>query len=214
MTASTFAHEFDFETSAHAPEFNLPQRAGRLLWAPMLVMALMAFPIAFLLGLARAAVVADGSDPAAAVALGQFGPAFMFIGFASVFAAISFAIARILGIFRVGGGVVQEAAGRTVLSLKMPRTAKVFMLLMMMGMMAILLAVIGHFAIGVAVLGGDETALANAAGWFDYLAGVRRVGTAAYLLAIAFGLASIIEVLRFQAERISQLPSEAPVQIP
>jgi len=210
MTASTLAHDFELETSARAPGFNRPQRIGRLLWAPMLAMALMAFPIALLLGFARSAAVTDGTDPAAIAALGQFGAAFMFLGFASVFAAISFAIARILGVFRVGGGQVQETAGRTVKTLKMPLTAKVFIALMVMAMMAILLPVMAHFGIGLAILGGNETALANSPAWFDWLEGARRVGTATYLLAIAFGLVSIIEVLRFQALRIRELPTEAP----
>ena len=210
MTASTLAHDFELDSSAHAPGFNLPQRVGRLLWAPMLAMALMAFPIALLLGFARSAAIADGTDPVAIAALGQFGPAFMFVGFATVFAAISFAIARILGVFRAGGGQVQETAGRTVKTLKMPLTAKAFIALMVMAMMAILLPVIPHFGIGLAILAGNDTALANSAVWFDWLEGVRRVGTATYLLAIALGLASIIEVLRFQAQRIRELPSEVP----
>ena len=111
MTVMTSSQDFDTETSRRAPGANLPQRAGKLLWAPMLAMALMAFPIALLLGFIRSAAVADGTDAAAIAALGHFGPAFMFIGFASVFAAISFAIARILGVFRVGGGQVQATAG-------------------------------------------------------------------------------------------------------
>jgi hypothetical protein len=210
MTASTLAHDFQLETSARAPGLNLPQRIGKLLWAPMLAMALMTFPIALLLGFARSAAVTDGSDPAAIAALGQFGAGFMFLGFASVFAAISFAIARILGVFRVGGGQVQETAGRSVKTLKMPLTAKVFIGLMVMAMMAIVLPVIAHFGIGLAIVGGNDTALTNSAAWFDWLEGARRVGTATYLLAIAFGLASIIEVLRFQAQRIRELPTEAP----
>jgi hypothetical protein len=59
----------------------------------------------------------------------------MAIGFAAVFAAISFAIARILGAFRKGGGDVQEAAGTEVRTLKMPLTAKLFIAVMAMGMM-------------------------------------------------------------------------------
>lgn len=59
----------------------------------MLAMALMAFPLALLVGFTRSAAIADGSDPSAIAAPGHVGPAFMFVGFASVFAAISFAIA-------------------------------------------------------------------------------------------------------------------------
>ena len=210
-TTTTALAQFEFETSPRALGLNLPQKVGTRLWAPMLVMALMAFPIALLIGFARSAAIADGSDPAAIAALGHIGPAFMFIGFASVFAAISFAIARILGVFRVGGGEVRETAGRSVKTLKMPLTAKVFIGLMVMAMMAIVLPVIAHFGIGLAILGGDSTALANSETWFSWLEGARRIGTAMYLLAIAFGLATIIEVLRFQTTRIRELPAEAPL---
>jgi len=211
MTATTLTNQFELETGTRAPALNLPQRVGTLLWAPMLAMALMAFPVALLLGFIRSSAVADGTDATAIAALGHFGPAFMFIGFASVFAAISFAIARILGVFRVGGGEVQESTGRSVKTLKMPATAKAFIALMVVAMMAIVLPVIAHFAIGVAIVGGNETALAESETWFSWLEGIRRLGTATYLLAIALGLASIIEVLRFQAVRIRELPSESPV---
>jgi hypothetical protein len=210
MTASTLAANFDLETSSRALDPTLPQRLGNNLWAPMLAMALMAFPIALVIGFARSAAVADGSDPDTIAALGHIGPAFMFLGFASVFAAISFAIARILGVMRTGGGSVQEAAGRSVKTLRMPITGKVFIGLMVAAMMAIVLAVIAHFVIGVAILGGNSTALANAGAWFDWLEGARRLGTAMYLVAIALGLATIVEVLRFQTQRIRELPAEAP----
>jgi len=209
VMGSTTELELELEVSPRAPRANLPQRAGKLLWAPMLAMALMAFPVALLLGFVRSAAVGEGTDPAAIAALGHLGPAFMFIGFASVFAAISFAIARILGVFRVGGGQVQEIAGRSVKTLKMPLTAKVFLGLMMVAMMAILLPVIAHIAIGLAILGGNADALADSETWFAWLEGVRRIGTATFLLAIAFGLATIIEVLRFGASRLLELPAEA-----
>lgn len=208
MTSAASTDPFEYETHPRAPGPNLPQRAGRLLWAPMLVMALMAFPIALALGFARSLAVAEGNDPAAIAALGHLGPAFMFIGFASVFAAISFAVARILGVLRVGGGQVQEAAGRSVRTLKMPLTAKVFIGLMMLAVMAIMLPVLAHLAIGLAILGGSAEALADSESWFAWLEGARRLGTAAFLLAIAFGLATIIEVLRFQTNRLTELRSE------
>jgi hypothetical protein len=210
MTTSALTHGFALESSHNAPDVNLPQKLGTRLWKPMLLMALMAFPMALIVGFIRSAAIADGSDEVAVAALSHFGAGFMFVGFAAVFAAISFAIARILGVFRVGGGQVQQASGRTVKTLKMPLTAKVFIALMVMAMMAIVIPVIAHFAIGLAVLGGNANALANSETWFLWLEGVRRVGTAGYLVAIAFGLASIVEVLRFQTARIRELSQEAP----
>ena len=94
--------------SDRAPDLNLPQKMGRMLWAPMILMAVMAFPSAAILGIVRATLVAAGDNPDTVALLGQFVPAVMFIGFASVLAAIVFAIARILGELRTGGGVIQE----------------------------------------------------------------------------------------------------------
>ena len=122
-----------------------PHRMGRMLWAPMLVMAVMAFMIAAILGIVRAALVADGDDADTVALLGQFIPAVMFIGFASVLSSIVFAIGRILGALRTGGGEIQEAAGVGVRTLNMPGTAKLMLLLMMMAMMGLLFAVIVHF---------------------------------------------------------------------
>jgi hypothetical protein len=208
MSFATNPH-FNVELSHHALGPNFPQRIGRLLWAPMLAMGLMAFPLGLFTGVVRAGLVADGGDPAMVAALGQFGPAAMFIGFASVFAAISFAIARILGELRVGGGRIQEAAGRAVHTLRMPLTGYAFIGLMAMAMMLILGGVVGHLIVGAGIVGGDTTLLAQGEGWGIWLEAVRRLGVVTYLAAIALGLATIVEVLRFQAVRVRELPAEA-----
>src|SRR5574337_1374622 len=57
-------------------------------------------------------------------------PAAMFLGFARVFAANSFAIARILDVLRTRGGPIQETAGRPVQTLEVPFLAKAFIVLM------------------------------------------------------------------------------------
>lgn len=206
---SSIRSDFDVETATTAFGFNFPQRAGRLLWAPMLVMALMAFPVGLLIAGVRASIIQQGGDPATVAALGQFGPAVMFIGFAAVFAAVSFAIARILGTLRSGGGAVQQATGRTVQSLRMLPTGRAFIGLMMMAMMLLVGAIVAHFAVGATILGGDASALASAEAWAIGLEAVRRIGVVIYLVAITLGLATIAEVLRFQAIRLRELPAEA-----
>src|SRR6266542_1031179 len=138
MASTPIRNDFDVEVSDRALGYNLPQRLGRALWFPMLAIALMAFPAGVILGAVRGNAIASGGSERAIAALGQFAPAANFLGFAAVFAAISFAIARILGVFRVGGGQVQEAAGRQVQTLKMPWTAKVFLGVMAMGMMTLI----------------------------------------------------------------------------
>ena len=206
---STARSDFAVDTSDRAPDFNIPQRIGRFLWAPMLVMALMAFPLGLVLSVARAGLIQDGGDPNAVVALGQLGPAAMFVGFAAVFASISFAIARILGAFRVGGGAVQEASGRTVQTLRMLPIAKAFLGLMVMAMMILVGAVVAHVVIGLAALSGNADALASAESSAIQLEAIRRMGVVLYLVSIALGLAAIAEVLRFQAIRLRELPDDA-----
>lgn len=184
--------------------YNPPQKAGRILWAPMFAIAVMAFPIGLGLAVYRANGIAADGDSTTVLALGQFVPAAMFTGFAAVFGAISFAIARILGAFRKGGGEIQQEVGNEVQTLKMPGTAKAFLGLMMMAMMLILIPVVIHIVLGFQILGGGEL-LGEVEQWSIWLEGFRRAGTALYLFAIALGLGTIIQVLRFQSIRIREV---------
>ena len=215
-TATVSTHgEYRVTASDHAPDLLLPQKLGVWLWRPMLVMAIMAFPIAFILGAIRADLVADSAtvnDAADAAALGQFVPAIMFLGFASVFAAIVFAIGRILGVLRTGGGQVQETSGRQVITLSMPMTAKGMLLFMMMAMMMLLFAVVTHIVLGIivhdAVQDADLRTIGSVESWATWIEGLRRFGAAVYLVSISLGLATIIQVLRFQSARVRELPGE------
>jgi hypothetical protein len=172
----------------------------------MLAMALMAWPVGLILSGVRAGEIASAAPDLETIAtLGQLVPAFMFIGFLGVFAAISFAIARILGVFRQGGGDVQEAARRNVHTLRMPVIAKAFLGLMMMATMLIAVAVVLHF---VAAAGVGSWSAATLEQWSIVLEAVRRTGVALYLFAITFGLGTIITVLRFQTHRIGRLAGE------
>ena len=191
---------------------TLPQRIGRVLWAPMLAMALMAFPLALALALVRAGLIAQGTAPAVVAALDQYIPAAMFLGFASVFAAISFAIARILGVLRPGGGSIQEAAGRSVQTLKTPFTAYAFIGLMMMAMMLLLGSVAAHVMVAkqafMVVAAGDRAGIVMVQTLSNWLEGLRRLGAGTYLVSIALGLATIFTVLGFQATRLRELAYE------
>lgn len=206
--------EYDVTVSDCGLDVTFAQRLGTWLWKPMLVMGVMAFPAAFILGVIRANPVADGTttDQATTAALGQYVPAVMFFGFASVFAAIVFAIARILGVLRTGGGQVQETSGRQVLTLKTPWTAWGMIVLMMMAMMMLLFAVVAHVVLGVvvhdAVLDGRLASIDTVGEWATAMEGLRRFGVATYLVSISLGLATIIQVLRFQSARVRELPGE------
>lgn len=206
MEAATI-QQFDVEVTRRSQGYNLPQRAGRILWLPMLAIALIAFPVALVLGIVRADEISGGGSAETIETLRHVQAGAMFIGFASVFAAISFAIARILGQFRKGGGDLQEAAGARVETLKMPVTAKVFIGLMMMAMMTLIAAVVLHFVFAADVT-GSVASLELSGERFTVLEAVRRIGVATYLVAITFGLASIAQVLRFQTSRIHELAAE------
>ena len=203
MTTLTI-DDFTTETTVQAPDRNLPQKAGRALWAPMFAMSLVGFAVGMGLAIARSNMISNGDDPLQIAAYGQYIPAAMFFGFAMVFAAISFAIAKILGEFRVGGGSVQEAAHSDVKTLKMPGTAKAFLAGMMMAMMIILVAVALHVLAGVAIAGGGVDAIL-AEQWTIWLEAARRFGTVLYLFSIMLGLITIVKVIQFQSFRIREV---------
>jgi hypothetical protein len=139
----------------------------------------------------------------------------MFLGFALIFAGISFAIARILGVFRTGGGLVQDAVGRGVKTPVMPLTAWIFLMGMMMAMMILMFAFAGHIYTAIQAHGAwigatganapNEPLLGRAETWGTWLEGLRRFGVGLYLASIAFGLATIIKVIRFQTLRVKEL---------
>ncbi len=201
MTTTTY--DFNTETSTKALDVNVPQRAGRTLWAPAFAMSLIGFAAGMILAIVKATAIADG-DAVLAASLNNYGIAAMFFGFTMVFTGISFAIARILGEFRVGGGRTQEAAGSDVKTLKMPATAKAFIGLMAMAMMILMAAVIGHIVVGVQI-NAETLSLVDAEQWDLWLETARRFAVQLYLFAIALGLATIIYVIRFQSIRIREI---------
>ena len=202
MTTATAG--FNTRTTEDVPKELLPHAAGRRLWLPMFLMAIIGFGVGVVLGFLRADAVNSG-DVQTVAALGQFVPGFMFLGFASVFAAIAFAIARILGVFRAGGSGMQKMVGAEIRTLKMPATAKAFIGLMVVAMMTLIVTVVLHLIVGGAIAADNTSALANAETWSIVLEGARRFGVALYLFSIAFGLATIITVLRYQSLRVKEL---------
>lgn len=184
-------------------DYNIPQRMGRRLWLPMFAMALMGWSVGFVLAIVEAAT--DRGDLDALQTLGHLVPAFMFIGFLGIFSAVTFAIARILGELRTGGGRIQETAGSHVQTLRMPTTAKAMLGLMAMGMMALAAAIITNFVAAGAFDGTNPADVIDSSRAAAAASGLRRIGVASYLTGIAFGLGTIIEVLRFQAIRIREV---------
>jgi hypothetical protein len=189
--------------SEHSLGENLPQRAGSRLWLPMFVLALMGWTVGMILALTEATT--DRSETGTLQDLSHLVPGFMFIGFLGVFSAITFAVARILGAFRQGGGDVQETSGCEVQTLKMPGTAKLMLVLMAMGMMVMGAGIVTSFVAAGSFEGVSPTDITDNAAWAAAAGGLRRMGVALYLTGIAFGLGTIIEVLRFQAIRIQEV---------
>jgi len=139
----------------------------------------------------------------------------MMMGVMAAIVSFSFAIARILGVFRVGGGLVQDAVGKGIKTPKMPLTAKVFLGGMMMAMMILIFAFAGHIYAAVQAndawtnavgLGGaDLSALGRNETWGTWLEGLRRIGVGMFLGSIALGLYTIMSIIRFQTLRIREL---------
>ena len=201
MTTAT--HSFNTQTSKRALDVNVPQKAGRTLWAPAFAMSLLGFALGMILAIAKASAMADG-DAVLAASLNNYGIAAMFFGFTMVFTGIAFAIARILGEFRVGGGRTQETAGSDVKTLKMPATGRAFIGFMAMAMMFLMAAVIGHVIVGVQI-NAETLSLVDAGQWDIWLEAARRFAVQLYLFSIALGLATIIYVVRFQSIRIREI---------
>ena len=205
MAAATT--HFDVVTSDHGLGHSLPQRIGRALWLPMWLMAFGFFTVGFVIGIFRADEIADGGGADTIAQLQHGGAGFQFLGFAALFTAIDFAIVKILGEFRKGGGEMQESTGRVVKTLKTPLTAKLFLPTMAMGMMAVVIAVILHFVFA-ADINNTAASLEDAEQRFIVLEGIRRAGITLYLFSFLLGLATIIQVLRFQSVRVRELVNE------
>jgi hypothetical protein len=212
MALASTHTDFRYQVSQRARTINLPQRLGTILWAPMLALGLMALPAAITLSAIRAHLIDQSIRPAVVAALGEGAAAATVLGLATMFAAVGFAVARILGVLRTGGGSIQEASGRTVRTLTMQVTARIFLGLMAMAMMILLFATAAHAILADtiynAIANGDQTTITRVQRWGTWLGGLRPVGIVTYLLSISFGLATIVQVLRFQAHRIRELPSE------
>lgn len=211
-------------TRDRTPGYNFAQYMGKYLWLPMTLMGAMVVLTALALGAAQATIGADlferfdATDKANFETLSTLSGGFVLLGIGFLLSGISFALARIAGIFRVGGGQVQEAAGSEVQTLAMPWTAWAFLMLMMMGLMIVIAGFVVQVVAAVNVhdawinAAGPDGAIAYKLGRAQTLttwAGpVQRFGVATLFTGIAFMLATIIRILRFQATRIKTLAEQ------
>lgn len=182
-----------------APKPLFIHRMAKSLWAPMLAMGAMAVVAGFILSLVQASNV--GVDPALATSQQAWVQGLQFLGEGFLLSGISFLLGTILGSLRKGGGEVQESLGVVVKTLDMPRTAKVFVGLMALGLMV----EVFQFVVYVVVATFDKAS--TIATYFAWLGPVREAGLGLLLSAIVLALATIAKALGFQFSRVAEIVS-------
>jgi hypothetical protein len=165
---------------------------AKRMWAPMILMGAMAVFAGLLASFAWASRIPDGTQQAA-VAWTQ---GLQFLGEGLILGGIAFLLGTILAGLREGGGEVQESLGVTVQTLKMPVTAKLFVGLMMLGVM-LAVAQFVLYVVAATVDGG-----ATFASWLAWLGPTRELALGLILAGITLALVAIGNVLAFQFTRI------------
>ena len=164
------------------------QMAKRM-FRPMLAMGLMLV----MAGLVVSFVWAGSVPNVAASAWTQ---GLQFLGEAMLLSGIAFLLGTILWAIRTAGGDVQESLGVKVHTPRMPKTAKAFVGLMMVGLVAAVVQFVGY----VVVATGSDPAAA-----FAWLGPLREFALGLILAGIALALVAIGNVLAFQFYRFQQL---------
>ena len=211
------------------------QSMASKMWVPFIAMGFMIVVASFVIGLVNSSVASDyyafdkaareaavkGSDLATDRAFIEstkaWLPAFKFLGMGMLLGGVTFLLATILGALRVGGGRVQEALGVDVKLIKPPVTARLFPMVMMMGMMVLIASLVIGIVQATLVYAywnhSIATQLNPATGellsdlgtinsvelWLEPL---KFEGIALLLSGIGLALATIVRVLRWQSNRL------------
>lgn len=183
--------------SASKPKALFIHRMARTMWAPMLAMGAMAVLAGFVLSLVQTGKVT--SDPSLATQLFAWVQGLQFLGEGFLLSGISFLLGTILYSLRTGGAEVQESVGVAVKTLRMPNTAKAFIGLMMLGLMA----EIFQFIVYVVVASFHNAT--TVASYFAWLGPVREAGLGLLLSGIVLALATIARALGFQFWRLGEI---------
>ncbi len=213
------------------------QTMAGMMWAPMLLMGLMIIFASLGLSVVKASftsdyfgvekAIRDGADASLIdkrqfiESLNVWLPGFQLLGIGFILSAITFSLANILGVFRAGGVQIQQAFGKEPQTLTPPITAKLFPMLMMLGLMILIVNLIIAGVIGDVAwdLYGHPVAEINAAEsgaglsgdlgtvetYKTWLAPFRFVGLATILVGISMAVHTILQVIRFQGQRIREL---------
>ena len=229
-TASMVGNEIRMSSSQLPVKATGMQDMASKMWMPFIAMGFMIVVVAFIIGLFVSGAAADwfgaskavreaaerGSDLATKKAFIEstkvWLPAFKFL-----LGGVTFLLATILGALRVGGGRVQEALGVEAKILKAPMTAKLFPMVMMMGMMVLIASLVigivlatltyGYWNHSIAAeLNPSTGALLSDLGTINavmlWLTPFKFVGMALLFTGIGLALATIVRVLRWQANRL------------
>jgi hypothetical protein len=163
----------------------------------MLLMGAMILYIGLIIAIVQSQSVAN--DAALARSLKAWVQGTQFLGESLLLSAVSFFLGTILGAVRTGGGEVQQSLRVPVKTLLMPWTAKVFVGLMMVGLMIEMV----QFALYAYVASlTDTTAIAA---WSTWLGPFREFGLGVLLSGVVLALATIAKALDFQFHRIREL---------
>ena len=164
-------------------------KMAKKMFRPMLAMGVMLVMVGLVVSLVWASSVPN-------IAASAWTQGLQFLGEAMLLSGIAFLLGTILWAIRTAGGDVQESLGVRVYTPKMPKTAKAFVGLMMVGLVAAVVQFVGY----VVVATGSDPAAA-----FAWLGPLREFALGLILAGIALALVAIGNVLAFQFHRIQQL---------
>ena len=167
------------------------------MWKPMLAMGAMAVAVGTVI---RIAATGETGGTETFRQLAAWGAGTAFLGEALVLSGISFQLGTILASLRQGGSEVQTSVGAKVTVLKMPATAKAFVMLMMIGLMT----GVAQFIASIVLAGraDDPAAFGELAAFVGPL---REFSLGVILAGIVLALATISTVLSFQFTRVREL---------
>ncbi len=194
----TLKTSWGIATVSDTPPKLLPiHRMARLMWPPMLAMGAMALTAGLISSWVWAGATPGTEEFRQAAAFTQ---GVEFLGETLLLSGIAFLLGTVLAGLREGGGEVQAGLGLPVTTLRMPATAKAFVGLMMLGMMA----GIAQFVLYLVQIGnaGDP---ASFAAWGNWLAPFRELALGLILAGIVLALVTIGNVLAFQFDRVTSI---------
>ena len=234
------AQEIQFSANQLPVKVTGMQAMASKMWMPFIAMGFMVVLAAFIFGLVNSSITSDyfesskvvreaaetGSTIATQKAFIEstkaWLPAFKFLGMGMILGGVTFLLATILGSLRTGGARVQEALGVPVRIIKIPMTATILPMVMMVGMMVLVASLVvgiveatlaydywnhsiatqlNPAAQGSALLSHLQT-IATISAW---LAPLKFVGVAMLLTGIGLALATIVRVLRWQSTRLWEI---------